>query len=210
MKKLLLASLLAMPVASFAADNQSAYVGVELGYTRIDNVAQQTANYLVGSVGGSATVSADSGMALGKIFAGYKFNENLSAEIGAFRTSDFDMNAAGVSGGSVAYTAKSTTNVYGFEGSLLVRPSESSGLNGLFGRIGAHWDKAESEVSAVGAGSSATGNSYNSGTGFLVGAGYDVNFDKSLTGRINYTYYDGVAGTDSYANVGSLALMYKF
>jgi hypothetical protein len=195
---------------AIAADNQGPYAGVEVGYTRIDNAAQQTANNLVGAVGGSAAVTSDSGMAIGKLFAGYQFTENFSAEIGAYRTSDFDMKAAGISSGGTAYTASSSTNIYGVEGSFLIRPNVSTGLNGLFGRFGGHWDKAESDVSAAGAGATATGNYWVSGSGFLAGAGYDVNVDKNLTGRVSYTYYDNVAGTDAYANVGSLALMYKF
>ena len=210
MKKILLATLLALPVIAIAADNQGPYVGLELGYTRIDDAAQQTANDLVGAVGGSATVRSDTGMAIGKVFAGYQFTENFSAEIGAYRTSDFDMSASGITRGAAAYTATSTTNVYGVEGSFLLRPSVSTGLNGLFLRAGGHWDKAESDVSASANGASATGNYWVSGTGFLAGAGYDVNVDKNLTGRVSYTYYDSVAGTDAYANVGSVALMYKF
>jgi len=210
MKKILLASLLALPVIAIAADNQGPYVGLELGYTRIDNAAQQTANDLVRILGGSATVTSDSGMALGKLFAGYQFTENFSAEIGAYRTSDFDMKAAGISGGSVAYTGSSTSNVYGAEASILLRPSVSTGLNGLFGRFGGHWDKFEEDASIAGGGSSATGSRWRSGTGFLAGAGYDVNVDKNLTGRVAYTYYDSVAGSNAYANVGSVSLMYKF
>ena len=211
MKKLLLAAAIAtISSGALAAENNGYYLGAEAGYTRVDNTAQQDANTLVSILGGSATVTSDTGMALGKIFAGYQFTENFSAEIGAYRTSDFDMKAAGISGGSVAYTATSTTNVYGVEGSLLVRPNVSTGLNGLFLRAGGHWDKAESDVSAAGAGATATGSYWVSGSGFLAGAGYDVNVDKNLTGRVSYTYYDSVAGTDAYANVGSVSLMYKF
>jgi opacity protein-like surface antigen len=210
MKKLLIASLLSMPLISIAAENQGPYLGLEVGYTRIDDAAQQTANDLVRVLGGSATVRSDTSMAIGKIFAGYQFTENFSAEIGAYRTSDFDMSASGVTSGSAAYTATSSTNVYGVEGSFLVRPSVSTGLNGLFVRAGGHWDKAETDVTASANGGSATGNYWVSGSGFLAGAGYDVNVDKNLTGRVSYTYYDSVAGTDAYANVGSISLMYKF
>lgn len=210
MKKLLIASLLSMPLISIAAENQGPYLGLEVGYTRIDDAAQQTANDLVRVLGGSATVRSDTSMAIGKIFAGYQFTENFSAEIGTYRTSDFDMSASGVTSGSAAYTASSSTNVYGVEGSFLVRPSVSTGLNGLFVRAGGHWDKAETDVTASANGGSATGNYWVSGSGFLAGAGYDVNVDKNLTGRVSYTYYDSVAGTDAYANVGSISLMYKF
>ena len=42
MKKILLASLLSIPAFAIAADNQGPYVGLEVGYTRIDDAAQQT------------------------------------------------------------------------------------------------------------------------------------------------------------------------
>ena len=210
MKKLIIASFLTMPLVVMAADNQGPYLGVELGYTRIDDAAQNTANNLVGAVGGSATVTSDTSMAIGKIFAGYQFTENFSAEIGAYRTSDFDMHASGTASGGAAYTATSSTNVYGVEGSLLLRPSVSTGLNGLFGRIGGHWDKAESDVSASSGGSRATGNYWVSGSGFLAGLGYDAEISKNVNARISYTYYDSVAGADAYANVGSVAVFYKF
>jgi opacity protein-like surface antigen len=209
MKKILLASLLALPVMAIAAESQGPYVGVEVGYTRIDNAAQQAANDLVRALGGSAAVTSDSGMAIGKLFAGYQFTENFSTEIGAYRTSEFNMKAAGVTRGSAAYTGTSSSSVYGVEASLLLRPSVSTGLNGLFGRFGGHWDRVEQDAALAG-GVAGYGNAWASGTGFLVGAGYDVNVDKNLTGRVSYTYYDSIASTDSYANVGSLSLMYKF
>ena len=211
MKKLLLAAAIAtISSGALAAENNGYYLGAEAGYTRVDNTAQQDANTLVSILGGSATVTSDTGMALGKIFAGYQFTENFSTEIGAYRTSSFNESASGVTRGATAYTMTANTNVYGVEGSVLVRPSVSTGLNGLFGRVGGHWDKIETEYSVSANGAAASGNHWNSGTGFLVGAGYDVNIDKNLTGRLAYTYYDSVAGTDGYANVGSVALMYKF
>ena len=211
MKKLLIAaSVAAISSGAFAAENNGFYLGLEAGYTRVDNTAQQDANTLVRVLGGSATVTSDTGMALGKIFAGYQFTENFSAEIGAYRTSEFDEKASGVTGGSAAYTVTAKTDVYGVEGSVLVRPSISTGLNGLFGRVGGHWDKIDTTYTASANGAAASGDHWNSGTGFLVGAGYDVNIDKNLTGRLAYTYYDSVAGTDGYANVGSVAVFYKF
>ena len=210
MKKILLVSLLSLPVLGIAADNQGPYIGIEVGYTGVEDTAQQDANTLVRVLGGSATVTSDTGMAIGKLFGGYQFTENFSAEIGAYRTSEFDERGSGVTGGSAAYTVTAKTSVYGAEGSILLRPSVSTGLNGLFVRAGGHWDRVETDFTASANGASVNGNRWQSGTGFLAGAGYDVTVDKNLTGRVSYTYYDSVAGTDAYANVGSISLMYKF
>ena len=211
MKKLLIAAIVAaISSGAFAAENNAFYLGAEAGYTRIEDTSQQNANTLVSLLGGSVVVTSDTGMALGKIFAGYQFTENLSAEIGAYKTSDFNESAAGVTRGAAAYTVSATTDVYGYEASFLVRPNVSTGLNGLFGRIGGHWDKLETTYAASAAGASANGNQWNSGTGFLVGAGYDAEISKDVKARAGWTYYDGVAGTEVYANVGSVAVIVKF
>jgi len=211
MKKLLIASLLAaISTGTLAAENNAFYLGAEAGYTRIEDTTQENANTLVRILGGSATVTSDTGMAVGKIFAGYQFTENLSAEIGAYRTSDFDERASGVTGDGDAYTVTAKTDVYGYEGSFLIRPNISTGLNGLFGRFGGHWDKIESNFTASAAGASANGNQWISGSGFLVGAGYDAEISKGVNARAGWTYYDNVAGTEAYANVGSVAVFVKF
>ena len=211
MKKLLISAVVAaVSSGALAAENNAFYLGAEAGYTRIEDTTQQNANTLVNILGGSVAVTSDTGMALGKIFAGYQFTENFSAEIGAYKTSDFDERAAGVTGGGSAYTVSAKTDVYGYEASFLVRPNVSTGLNGLFGRFGGHWDKLETTYAASAAGASANGNQWNSGTGFLVGAGYDAEISKDVKARAGWTYYDGVAGTEAYANVGSVAVIVKF
>ena len=211
LKKLLIAAIVAaISSGALAAENNAFYLGVEAGYTRIDDTTQQNANTLVGALGGSATVTSDTGMALGKIFAGYQFTENFSAEIGAYRTSEFDEKGTGITGGGDAYTITAKTDVYGVEGSFLLRPNVSTGLNGLFGRFGGHWDKAETRYDLSAAGTAANGNRWNSGSGLLVGAGYDAEISKDVNARASWTYYDSVAGTDAYANVGSVAVILKF
>jgi Outer membrane protein beta-barrel domain len=206
MKKLLLAAAIAtISSGAVAADNSNTYAGVQLGYANSSSSGQDTANNIVRQVGGVVSVSQSSGSALGRAFAGYQFNENISTEIGIYRTSSLKANFAGVTGGSVAYTGSINAYAWGGDASILIRPSVSTGLNGLFGRVGGHWDSIEySGCSARCASSS------ESGTGFLAGAGYDASFDKNLLGRVEYTYYDSLAGGNSSANTGSVSLMYKF
>jgi len=211
MKKLLLAAAIAtISSGAIAADNTGFYGGIEAAYVRVDNAAQNTANRLVNGLGGSAAATADTGIALGKLFAGYQFNENFSLEVGANKTSSLNVNFSGVTRGSAAYTGSTSTDLWGLEGSLLLRPSVSTGFNGLYGKVGAHWDRMSEDVTASANGATATGNYWRSGSGFLAGVGYDISIDKNLTGRVAYTYYDSLAGSDAYANVGSVGLFYKF
>ena len=92
-QKLALISLLSLSVSAFAAEKQGSYGGIELGYLGLQNEAQDSANALVRAFGGSASVTSDSGMAVGRLFGGYNFNENIGIELGAYRTSDFDQTA---------------------------------------------------------------------------------------------------------------------
>jgi hypothetical protein len=206
MKKIVVATLLALPILSIAADNKSSYAGVELGYTRIDDAAQDTANSLVAVNGGSSSVRSDTGMAIGRIFAGYSFNENIAAEFGAYRTTDFDQSFTGLTRSGGAYSGTVNLNNYGVDYSLLLRPSVSTGLNGLFARVGGHWSETDVSVTVTGG----SGYGYAKGSGWLAGLGYDAEISKDLTARASWTYRDSISGEDAYANVASAALMYKF
>lgn len=175
MKKILLtAVLVALPIMSFAGDISGPYIGAEAGYAKLQ--------------------SSDGGVAVGRFFGGYNVNENVGLELGAFRTADVDY---------IYPTATVSVHAYGVDASVLLRPSVSTGLNGLFARVGAHYD----DVNA-----SATNGRWADkwGGGFMLGAGYDLKINDNLSARVSYSYLDNVAGSDYSANVGNLGLQYKF
>jgi hypothetical protein len=207
MKKLLiLATVAVISSTALAAEKNGGYGGIELGYTRIDDAAQDTANSLVAVNGGSSSVRSDTSMAVGRLFAGYSFNENISAEFGAYRTSDFDQTFSGVTSGSAAYSGTASLYNYGVDYSLLVRPGVATGLNGLFARFGGHWSETNVDVTVTGG----SGYAYVRGSGWLAGLGYDAEISKDATVRTSWTYRDKISGEDAYANIGSVALMFKF
>ena len=175
MKKILLASLIAaLPAIAIAADSSGPYIGAEAGYAKLQ--------------------SSDGGVAVGRFFGGYTVNENVGVELGLFRTADVDY---------IYPTTTVSVHAYGVDASVLLRPSISTGLNGLFVRVGAHYD----DVNA-----SATNGRWADkwGGGFMLGAGYDAKITDNLSARISYSYLDNVAGSDYSANVGNLGLQYKF
>ena len=207
MKKLLiLATVAAISSAALAAEKNGGYGGIELGYTRIDDAAQDTANSLVAVNGGSSSVRSDTGMAVGRIFIGNNFNENIGAEFGAYRTSEFDQTFSGVTRTGGAYSGTASLDNYGVDYSLLVRPSVSTGLNGLFARFGGHWSETNVDVTVTGG----SGYGYVRGSGWLAGLGYDAEISKEATLRASWTYRDQISGEDAYANIGSLGLVFKF
>ncbi len=169
----------------FAADSKTvgenfdseknSYLGIEAGYVKLQNT--------------------DGGVAIGRIFAGYKINENVGIELGAYRTANTDYYFLG---------ATIRAYAYGYDTSLILRPNVSTGMNGLFLRLGGHYDRVNYDC---------YGYCYNAaqwGSGALAGIGYDGKFSDSVSGRISYTYYDNVAGTSDSVNTVSLGLMYNY
>lgn len=197
---------------AFAADAQKVgfYGGAEIGYSKIQNQSQEVANSLVSSVGGAVSVTQSTGVGIGRLFAGYNFNESLAFELGYLWSGDANLKAAGVTGNSVGYTANYNASVNGIDYSLLVRPSVESGWNGLFGRIGGHYLDASRDITSSGGVTFQNPNTSSSGGGFLVGIGYDAAIADKVDFRGSYTYYDSLAGGDGHANVFSIGVLRKF
>lgn len=207
---LLLSSVLSLTsfTFAFATEKQGGYGGIELGYLGLQDEAQASANDLVRAFGGSASVTSDSGMVVGRLFGGYNFNENIGIELGAYRTSDFDQTASGSTSGG-AYTGRATLYNYGVDGSFLIRPSISTGLNNLFVRFGGHWSETNADASFTG---SVAGRAwaYQRGTGWLAGVGYDADISKDVSVRVSWTHRDRIAGSDYYANIGMIGAKFNF
>ena len=214
MKNILISSaILAVLVSpnAFAeeAKTTGAYAGAELGYSKVKNDSQELANELVSEVGGSVIVTQDTGVATGRLFAGYNINENFAVELGYLHTTDINVDAAGVTGNSVAYTAAADISLKGVDYAVLIRPSTSTGLNGLFAKVGGHYLKASTDISLTTSSSVSLSDSFKGG-GFLLGLGYQAPISSNIDARATYTYYDNVAGEDGHANVFSLGILAKF
>ena len=214
MKNILIGTAILTAIVSsnaFAEDAKTtgAYAGAELGYSRVKNDSQELANGLVSEVGGSVIVTQDTGVATGRLFAGYSINENIAVELGYLHTADINYNAAGVAGNSVAYTATADISIKGVDYAVLIRPSSSNGLNGLFAKVGGHYLKASTDISLTGTSTVSLSDSVK-GSGFLLGVGYQAPISSNIDARATYTYYDNVAGGDGHANVFSLGILAKF
>jgi len=214
MKKILIATAVISALVSsqaFAEDSKliGAYAGAELGYSRVENEAQTTANTLVNALGGSVIVTQDTGVAIGRLFAGYNINENVAVELGYMQTGDVTQHAAGIARNSVAYTGSMNVSVSGVDYAVLVRPSVASGWNGLFAKFGGHYLEESGDVTLTGTSTVSVSQSVK-GSGFLVGFGYQAPVADRIDFRATYTYYDSVAGGNGYANVVSVGLLGKF
>jgi opacity protein-like surface antigen len=214
-RNLFLVSLLA--IASSGAMAQSSnfkagpYAGIEFGFATVKDQTQSTANSLVSILGGTAAVTQNQSIFDGRIFGGYKIIENIDLELGYTQSSTLSQTATGVSGGGIAYSGKADISYSGFDYSILVRPSLSTGLNGLFFRAGGTYLTQQNKVSLSAGGASASETSNTSGSGYLLGLGYDIPLTKSIDVRAAYNYVGNIAGVaNSYSNRFSVGILGKF
>jgi len=159
-------------ISVFASNAQAegGYFGIEGGLAFADIRADDTAQVLVNTFGGSVAYEYDAATLSGRISGGYGFNEMVGLEVGYFFTGDFDATYNGLSGGGVVYSAVETYSATGLDLSVLLHPMSG----GFFLRLGMH----NSEVEGVGTFNvpglgSASAAATVSGTGLLVGLGYD-------------------------------------
>jgi opacity protein-like surface antigen len=157
------------------------------------------------------TVTQDLAIFDGIIFGGYKVTENISLEVGYAQSSSATTTASGRTGGSVAYTGSGEVSYSGFDFSVLLRPSMSTGFNNLFLRAGGTSLTQETSLSVSAGGTSASATDSTSGMGYILGVGYDFPINKTLDVRVAYNYLGNIAGeSNNYANRFSIGLLGKF
>jgi hypothetical protein len=215
LKKYVIATAVAAAVfapQAFAQDTNGNkfYVGAEYGSFQFKDQSS-VATALVGAVGGTASSTQDTGMGVGRFFGGIAITENFGAELGYIYSGSANATFSGVSRTGVAYSGSATQKAYGLDYSAIIRPSISTGLNGMFVRVGGHSLSVESSVSIATGGASGVGSATTSGTGSLIGIGYDGAFNNKLGYRLAYTSYNGVAGASGNdVSLFSLGIIAKF
>lgn len=201
MKQLKIFRLMAFGVISLVGQTAIAqdrgYFGIEGGYTFADMKAKETAKTLADLSGSTVTYTYDKATPSVRLFAGFNFNKNFSGELGYFQTSSLDATYT-ITGAS----AKENYKASGVDFALVWRPVET----GFFLKAGMHSSKLKGEASLT-----IGGTTYNisgdskSGTGALVGLGYEGSIDKSLGWKVGYTFYDSIGGVSS-ADAGTAYL----
>ena len=212
MKKLLLSVAIISSVTSFSVSaqtfNPQFYAGAELGYAALANNAQTFANSLVATNGGSASVTQNRTIAIGRIFGGYKVLENVDLELGAAQTSNVNYNFSALSRANAAYSGTTSVSTMLLDYSVLLRPSISTGFNNLYLRLGGTWAKETGSTS----GTNVTGgNGSYSGSGYVYGLGYDQPINKTFDARFQINRLENVAGQSSdKVTVFSVGFLGKF
>jgi hypothetical protein len=210
LKSAMAIAAISLSATSSFAQNSTAtkgYVGAEFGSVQFKDQTP-LASALVSANGGTATSTQDTGVTVGRFFGGLTITENFDAEVAYINTATANATFSGVTRTAVAYSGSATIKITGFDFSALIRPSQSSGLNGLFVRVGGHSLSWQTDV-RVATGTSSGAASTTSGTGALLGFGYDGKFTDKFGYRVAYTAYNsaaGVSGNDvSMFSVGLIA-----
>jgi OmpA-like transmembrane domain len=210
MKKMIV-GLMAASAASFTfaqtGFKPGFYLGADAGYTIVDNNAQAFANGLVATNGGSASVTQNRDISVGRIYTGYKITENFDVEVGYFASGNVSYRFSGVSSGNTAYAGTADVAAKGIDYSILMRPNISTGWNSAFLQVGGHSSKETVDVYGT---NIRGGKSSASGTGYLYGAGYDLNIAKDIDIRLKATYLNKIAGTSDDATIYSVGVIGRF
>lgn len=210
--KFIAAALVAIASSSSFAEVQKFYLGAEVGSISVEDRAQEAANLLVARLNGSATVTQTVRTGAGRIFAGLGLHEQLDIELGYVQAQDLKTTFAGRTGDGVNYAASGKVSVSGFDYSLLLRPTKASGFNGVFLRLGQHDYASKGTYSMTAGGNTVTiPNDKTTGTGSMLGVGFDWDIEENTSVRFSVTQFNKVSGiSDADATFVSVGVKAKF
>ncbi|KAF1044504.1 MAG: hypothetical protein GAK35_01703 [Herbaspirillum frisingense] len=174
------------------------YVGVEGAYASVNSVATPS---------GARKTSETTDVPALRAMIGYQFNKNLALELGYFATDDFKQSGT-VPGTSATYDAKADAK--GADLAVVYKFTEF--VPGLFLKAGATYSKVSASATArVNGAAIASASDSVSGTGYLVGLGYEFTVSQNLGARLGYTRYEKLGGeNDNKLNMFSVGLKYQF
>ncbi len=175
-KLIKLVSIFTFTLFSYA--NAEVKMGVEGGLGYADMRAEETAQTLANLSGSTVTYTYDEATWMGRIFADYAFSPEISTEIGYFITGSLDATYT-ISGAS----ATESYDAMGIDAAVVVHQNEA------YFKAGMHSSELNGAASLT-----IDGTTYNvsetiSGTGYLVGAGLEVD-----DARYGLTYYADLGG----------------
>jgi opacity protein-like surface antigen len=175
------------------------YGGGELGESRMKDQSGSFSAGMVSTLGGTANASQDKNVFSGRLFGGYKIIENIDVELGYFQSNSYSINFNGVPRSGLAYSGNTSLKFSGFDYSVLLRPSISSGFNGAFLRLGGHDSKVKDNATVTAGNATGFASGSRTGNGFMIGFGYDFNVAKNVDIRAEYNHMDSIGGDSNIA-----------
>ena len=182
-----------------AAQAGGFYVGGQLGVMSFKNFTDDDAQ----GISGPHSTSQDTQLAVGRLFTGYNINPLVGIELGYLQMADAKGSLSGTTAGGSKYGFDYTYRNSGFDLSAVVHPFESSrngnqAPSGLFLRAGV----SQYTTSVNWVSGSYTGSDSKTGTGTMLGLGYDWKLGPGAL-RLDATLHQSMA---DITNNDSLAL----
>lgn len=205
-------TLLAVSVSAYAASPETehhikpynVYFGLDAAYVHTKSDSGNIKDSITELTGSTPSVSEDNNTGAGRIFAGYKFNDNLSVELAYVKTGKLK---AKINDDALGYSGSAKADVKGIELSALLSPSQ---LPNLFFKAGATYLKVQSSASLTGA-FSGSDSTEDKGLGYVLGAGYKYPVNDMVDIKAAYSYYGKIANESSYdAHMLSLGMQLNF
>lgn len=172
-------------------------LGVDLGFGFIDIGADDTAQTIANLSGSTTTVTYDTGSWFGRVYGEYKIADATYIDIGLFTTGDVTAKYT-LSGA----TASESYSANGVDVSAVIKENEKEGY---FVKGGFHSSTIDGNADVTISGTTYAAQATASGTGFLIGGGFD--FDGGQ--RAGATFYSNLGG-DSAADMWLIYYGIKF
>ena len=163
-------------------------LGVDIGFGFLDIGADETAQTIANISGSTVTATYDTGAVFGRIYGEYKIADATYLDIGFFQTGDVTAKYT-LSGA----TASESYSANGLDASVVIKENDTEGL---FFKGGMHSSTIDGNANVTISGTTYAAKATASGTGFLVGGGYDYADGQ----RAGITYYLNLGG-DSAADM---------
>ena len=164
------------------------------------------------TAGGTFSLDMKTSAASGRIFAGYNVHEQVALELGFLKTQNMRSNFTGTESHQISFSGSGTRKLSGIDYSVLLRPSQESGMHRFYGRLGGSYlqDDRSATVHA-GTHSSYSVRASEKGTGWLAGIGYEHPVSSNLSIRAEYSHYGRIAGdSDTRAGMYGINLIGRF
>lgn len=207
LKSIIVGSLVSLGTVGAFAQQSPVSLGVEGGFAVIDQETRALANaQTIANLSGlTTTVRYDQSTYAGRVFLALSAARDVDVEVGYFMTGSLDTTYTNSAGSAQeGYTAS------GFDVSFVLKPQN---LNGLFLKAGVHSSEVEGKASVTIGGTTYAISATESGTGWLLGGGYEWQFGatEDLLARAAYTFYNRLGGmSDGDAGFFSLGLTKRF
>jgi len=192
-KSVLFASLITSVSVSQAADIT---FGIEGGAAFADLGAQDAASALATATGRTVSYSEENAMPYVRGFALIPLDKKTSFEVGAFITDSLDA--------TFAFSGTTVTAAIGVDAKGIDFGARHQ-MDNFYIKGGAHYSELTGTVSVTISGTTYSASANETGMGYYVGAGYDVDDNTSL----GFTHIQNIAG-ESDADANMVYVSYKF